>query len=850
MGRIGEYTQQIFLDRANPSNIDASGGVYMNKARQAQLDSQMYQERGAAAVRWGNEVQRQRDIQGELNARERFNQFQRTKIEWQQAQQNERMTSPDGFAKEFDDWHRMNANEIEDVALSGGSQPFDRSLFRQLMDNDRTSTFGDNTNWENGMRVRNITTGLEKNLDDMNVNYSLTNPTIKDLPAQLRKQREYVATTGANILSPDEQNKIFGYASDKAALSTMNSELENDPKKLRNILLYGGASQDQLIDFVFDIEGQDRVAQEPDGAVAKYGINSKHNGLTNDQVIKLTPDEARLILKKKYWDPRLDKMDPAFRAVAFDALVNHGNDKDTWSIIQAAKGDPYALISLRQEKYASLISSNPAKYAQYKNGWDARMQEMAEYVRAQEDGGQEFLRYAGLVNPDIITRTQAEIPAAIATKIRKDDAEKKQRVAEFNVAYKDAYDTMINDLEPIGQEEINKIQQLAVNSGDVDSKAKADTLMNTMTYVNNLKGLSDEQLRQVIRKTSADVNKIPTPANRLALSIAEGVLKNQQAAVKEEGIAYWGRIGQIRMPQAINYGDPASAMDEMALRQQSAEIIYKKTGKMLPLLTPAETSSLNDKINSIPADEAAGILSSFDGLDKQSKSILAKAIDEKSPVLAVAISVDNIDTRRRILVGSKIDPKYKKEEMAANISEILDPMVVDEDFKQGAIKAVSAWYRAKAQEERDFSEEITTSRIKEGIYSIYGPIVDLSLFGTDNVFSFKDQSGEFVSEDEMYNMFHGLNDDQLKKILGGLPKGAKGEFVTAEDIKENGTIISAGDGLYNVIFKNVGDMGEDMYAGLYDKKGNLVEIDGRELLDIYRKDAKKQRSNLTEEGLH
>ncbi len=202
------------------------------------------------------------------------------------------------------------------------------------------------------------------------------------------------------------------------------------------------------------------------------------------------------------------------------------------------------------------------------------------------------------------------------------------------------------------------------------------------------------------------------------------------------------------------------------------------------------------------------------------------------------MSVDNLDARRRILIGSKMEPKYKKEEMQSQIAEILDPMVVDPEFKAGATQSIMAWYNAKSQEDRDFSDQITVDRLKEGITEIYGPMVDLSFFGTDNVFSFKDQSGSFVPDDDVYNMFHGIDDDQLKQLFGELPKGAMGETVTASDIKENGRILSAGDGLYNVVFDGIG--------GLYNSKGDLVEIDGRKLLDLHKKKMKKRPSDQTD----
>lgn len=836
MARVNEYTQEVFLDRSNPGNATSIGQIGFNKAQQSLQDAQMYQERGAKAAKWGSEIQAQRDVQGQLRARERFNEFQRQKIGWQQEQQNQRMTSPDGFAKEFDDWHRINAGEIEDgIGAAEDNQPFDLQYFRQLMDNDRTATLDQNTNWENGMRVKNITTGIEQNVDAMNVNFALTKPGMKDLKKQIDQIRGYVNTTGAQVLDPMQNQKLAGYGIDKAAMGVIDSMKETDPKGLRNVLLYGKASQDQLIDFVFDVEGQDKIAQEPDGAVAKYGINSKHNGLTNEQVKNLTPDEARQILKTKYWDPRLEKMSPAFRAVAFDALVNHGNDKDTWSMINAAKGDPYTLIGIRQQYYQNLVDKNPDKYAKYKAGWDARMQEMTGYAQAQDNGGQEFLQYASLVNPEIIMRTQAEIPDAIAAKERQDAAIRQQKVSEFNTAYKGAYDTMTNDLEPLGQEELNQVQQLAINSGDPEAQAKADALVNMRSYVNNIKGLGEDQLRKVVRQASAEVNKNPTPSNRLALDLAEGVLKNQVEAVKTEGIAYWGRIGQIKMPEPINYADPNQAVNELRSREDSTLNVFQKTGKLMPVLTPDEIDGLKEQINTMPANEVSGLLGYFDNLDQVSKSNLAQAVDEKSPILATAISVDNLEARRRILLGSKIEPKYKKEDMQANIDAILDPMVVDPQFKASASQSIMAWYNAKSQEERDFEPDISSDRIQEAITQIYGPMVDLSFIGTNNVFSFKDQSGSFVPDDDIYNMFHGLDDDQLTKMLGELPKGAMGETVTAEDIRDNGRIVSSGDGLYNVVFDGIG--------GLYDKKGNLVEIDGRKLLDLYKKKSKKRSSD-------
>ncbi len=833
MARVDQYTTEVFLDRAHPENAQSIGGIGFNSADQHSLNSDMYARRGAAMQRYGDQIQKQRDVQGQINARERFNEYQRGRIEYEQNLKNQRMQSPDGFAKEFDDWQRVQGTEIEDQMLSGSDQPFDTQYFRQLMDNDRTSSYEQNLTWENGMRVRNISTGIEKNLDAMNANFSLTKPGLKDLKKQISNIRDYVNTTGAQVLAPDQLHKFAAYGIDQATTGVVDNMLENNPRALRDVMMYGTASKDQLIGWVFDIEGQDKIAKEPNGGIAKYGINSVANGLTEEQVRNLTPEQASEILAKKYWDPRLDKMDPAFRAVAFDALVNHGNDKNTWAMIDASKGDPYTLIAMRQDYYQSLATMDPGKYAEYLPGWDNRMKQVSGYVQALENGGNEFLQYASMVDPKIIMNTQAQIPNAIAAKDRADTAEKNKRISEFNTTYKDAYDTLTNDLEPLGQDELNVVMQAAQNSGDPASIMKANALSDMRNYVNNIKGLSDDQLRAVVRKSSALVNKDPTPQNRLALELAQGVLDNQIKGVKSEGLAYWGRIGEIAMPMQIDYSNPDAAVGELRKREDASMKVYQKTGDLLPVLTPDEIDTMKEQISSMPANKAARLLSYFDALDQSSKAKLAQSIDEKSPILATAISTDNLDARRRILFGSKIEPKYKKADMQAEIYSMLDPMVFDPEFKASASESIMAWYNAKSQEDRDFEPNISTDRIKEGIEQIYGPIANIPIGNTDNVFSFKDpETGDWVNEDDLYDAFNGMTDSDLEKITGEKPTGSKGEAVTMRDIKKSGRIISAGYGLYNIVFGKTG--------AIYNQSGDPLEIDGRKVLRTWKRGGAKR----------
>ena len=106
------------------------------------------------------------------------------------------------------------------------------------------------------------------------------------------------------------------------------------------------------------------------GGETNYGISSKHN--PGVDVNSITPDDARAIYKKNYWDAiKADDLPEGLRGTAFDAAVNQG---PTWTrgALSQANGDPSVFNQLRRDRYASIIESNPEQ-AQFKNGWEKRV---------------------------------------------------------------------------------------------------------------------------------------------------------------------------------------------------------------------------------------------------------------------------------------------------------------------------------------------------------------------------------------------------------------------------------------------------------------------------------------------
>jgi hypothetical protein len=848
MARIPEFTRQVLLDRAQPSNIESAfaiNGGNQARAIYQQIDSQ--RENINQLQSFSNELTKQRDAAAEVRTYEVYNDFERRKIIYDQEQRNSRMANPDGFQKSADEWFLKTQNEIEETSANDpDGRPFNRELFRRLSDRSRTEFMNSASDWENGMRLKNVFTGIEKNIDQDAVNFSLQNPSLRDLPKQLQKSRDYVNSAGAKVVDPAQQQKLFEYSADKNSEVVLSSMLQNKPEVLKDVMLYGAGTQDQIISFVADeLEGGEKFV--PDGkGFAKFGINSAANNIAPEELKNMTRDQAVEIYKGRYWDKRLDDMTPAMKAVAFDALVNHGNDADTWRMIEQSGNDPAVLIQLRREEYARLVAANPEKYAQNAKGWENRLNKLAGFSDAMDDnagGGSDFLKHAGLINPNLINRTIAQIPSAIAAKQRAEQAQTAQRVSVFNAEFKRLNSTMLNNLEPIGQQEIDQLKEIALASGDQDAIAQAETLSESRNYISALRNMNEQDINGEIRRLSASINKgtaekLPVDGLRYQKELAENVLKGQIEGIKNDGLAYYGKTGLVRMPAQLDYsalaqeGGVEALQQELNLRQESVAYIRQNTGNDLTVMTPDEIQQMQGLIEKLPSNEVAGTLRIFDNLTPENRNRLSETINKTSPFIATAMNVPDLTARRRILEGSKTDLMADKTMLDAEISAIIEPMVVDNQFLQDSKKVLAGYYAALSKEQMDTSPSVDTKRLQTAITDVYGPVVDV---GGASLFSFKDpQTNDFVDEDELYDVFNDFNDDDLVKLLGKAPVSSKGRTIKAKELKMWSTVgrfVSAGDGVYNFVARDGGLLMD------YNAKGGQqpIEFDGREMLKIHRK---------------
>jgi len=122
---------------------------------------------------------------------------------------------------------------------------------------------------------------------------------------------------------------------------------------------------------------------------SNFGINKSAN--PDVDVKNLTKDKARDLYKKRYWDAiggdALAAKNPALATVAFDTAVNMGVSKANQLVAQS-KGDPSALLGLRQQHYDTLVKKDPEKFAPYAKGWKERVADLATSIIPSAEAGE------------------------------------------------------------------------------------------------------------------------------------------------------------------------------------------------------------------------------------------------------------------------------------------------------------------------------------------------------------------------------------------------------------------------------------------------------------------------------
>jgi hypothetical protein len=309
--------------------------------------------------------------------------------------------------------------------------------------------------------------------------------------------------------------------------------------------------QTDIINFIIDgIEGGDELAQEPDGAVAKFGINSKWN--PDLDVPNLTREQAVDRYKKNYWNAYgIDEVPENMRLLAFDIAVNHKSDFAKRAIEKIKSGaDADKIMNSRLAEYQRLAKADPAEYGRYYEGWKVRLQKIASQMSNTMPTDPETMQSAA-------STLDSQYPGAGAELLQLYDNDIKAK-AEAKKQNKDAL-----------QDEINSY--VSKSNGDYTViptvlRAKAKEAGIDIT---SFKGVSDpEVVYQLDALTSDEFAQLDLTAPEIVQNIAFDKLQE-----------YRKKQGELQKPENKYFADQIDGVVNYYFRAQGTASAYDPENK-------------------------------------------------------------------------------------------------------------------------------------------------------------------------------------------------------------------------------------------------------------------------------
>jgi len=239
------------------------------------------------------------------------------------------------------------------------------------------------------------------------------------------------------------------------------------------------SDKNTIIDYVIRRhEGTGEAVKLPsEKSYTKYGISAENNGMTDDEVKKLTIDDAKKIYSKKYWDGiGLDKVDPALRLMAFDTAVNMGPDIAK-RFLKESGGDLDKFAQLRKERYQKIADGNPDK-KQFLNQWNKRVDTILNVSRGGAESLEDQLARTDVIkNKDVREIARTKI---IALNNERDSVERKD--------YQDVLDRAIeiSSKSPTSYLDVAPADLAKLKEGDrqkLRNAADRQSDQNTLLYV-------------------------------------------------------------------------------------------------------------------------------------------------------------------------------------------------------------------------------------------------------------------------------------------------------------------------------------------------------------------------------
>ena len=348
------------------------------------------------------------------------------------------------------------------------------------------------------------------------------------------------------------------------------------------------------------------VADDAGKGPSNFGINKSAN--PDVDIKNLTKDKARELYKKRYWDAiggdALAAKDPALATVAFDTAVNMGVNKAK-QLVEQSKGDPTAILSMRQQHYDKLIENDPKKFTPFKAGWQSRLADLATSVVPSAQAGE----LPKAAPKDLVS----QIPGS--------------KVAPPAPGQKDRYITGNQGVIGAGETALQYLTgALAVPT------AGGAAMLEQVPNLLSGRGADRAEMEKSYREKAGQVTYEPrTEGGR---TVSEGFAKTLEDLKIPSYMARVGAgtpKGPVARPSAEGIAGIADQMKQVAAEKKAAVSnirLENKTGEKPTLISNAEGTDV------MPEKTRASVASAFDDLAAAEKAARDAAAYEKAAIEA------------------------------------------------------------------------------------------------------------------------------------------------------------------------------------------------------------------------
>lgn len=273
----------------------------------------------------------------------------------------------------------------------------------------------------------------------------------------------------------------------------------------------------------------------------------------------------------------------------------------------------------------------------------------------------------------------------------------------------------------------------------------------------------------------------------------------QNDALSYGAEAYPQLVGDL---EQLDFSTGDGLAQSLKVRVEQAEKVADLEGlpsaRVLPLKAE-EVSRLTTSIASMDASQKAALSASLaDGtgarhLPKVLSALELKGTEGRVFSIAAGISLENPEVGRQMFVGlefqkaeNKVLPK-NNETLRTEMQPVYTALRMRPDRIAPITDAVMALYAYDSGTRGDYSGVLDTNRLREAVAKITGPV--LKHKGQPII-----APKRGMTQTDFDRVMAGLTDSDLGQVL----MDPHGQRITAENIQEYGTLLSVGDGRYEV----------------------------------------------------